>query len=154
MITQSTSASSQISRAAVLEPKVIIAEKNQISRARMARTLAEKSYTVETTGSAACLMESLLHNRSTVVVLGDGLEEGLSVASLIPLLKSCSPHLSIILVTDDFTVSEEVKVRQQGIFYRTNRPICALGWDELKLAVECAFNKVKLASRPADLLLN
>ncbi|MBW6512239.1 MAG: response regulator [Desulfuromonadaceae bacterium] len=131
----------------MLEPKVIIADKNLISRAGMARALAAKIYTVEYTGSAASLMESLLHDGSSVVVLGDGLEEGLSVASLVTLLKSCSRHSTIILVADEVSASEELKVRQQGIFYRTNRPVCALGWDELQQAIDCARNKVMLATR-------
>lgn len=107
---------------------------------------AEKAFTVETTGSAAHLMRNLLHGELSVVVLGDGLEEGLSVATLIPLLKSCDPHLTIILVDDEVSPVEELKVCQQGIFYRTNRPACALGWEELKLAVDCACSKLMLTT--------
>ncbi len=130
------------------EPKVIIAENNHGLRTRLARVLAEKAYAVETTGSAACLMHNLLHGRLSVVVLGDGLEEGLSVATLIPLLKSCDPHSTIILAADEVSPVEELKVRQQGIFYRTNRPLCDFGWDELQLAVECACNKLIRAAKP------
>lgn len=129
-------------------PKVIIAEKNPISRSRTARALASKAGAVETTGSAACLMGDLLHGGSTVIVLGDGLEENLSLATLVQLLKSCNPRSTIILAADDVSPAEELKVRQQGVFYRTNRPVCDLGWDELQLAVACACNKV-VAARPA-----
>ncbi len=129
------------------ELKVIIAEKNHVSRTRIAQVLADKAYTVETTGSAAYLMRNLLHGDLSVVVLGDGLEEGLSVATLIPLLKSCDPYSTIILVGDEVSLADELKVCQQGIFYRTNRPNCDLGWDELQLAVECACNKRMLKTR-------
>lgn len=144
-----TSTASHNNMVAMQQPRVIVAESNQISRDRMARALAEKHNVVATTGSAACLMEYLLHGGMSVIVLGDGLEEGLSLASLIPLLKSCSPHSTIILAADEVSAAEELKVRQQGIFYRTNRPVCDLGWDELQLAVDCARNKVMLASVPA-----
>ena len=125
-------------------PTIIVAEKNHQSRSRMAMAFAERNHFVKTTGSAAFLMQNLLHGGLSVVVLGEGLEEGLSVATLIPLLKSCDPHSTIILVADDVSLNEEVNVLQQGIFYRTNRPICALGWDELHQAVDCACNKLKL----------
>ncbi|MCK4507093.1 MAG: hypothetical protein KAU27_01030 [Desulfuromonadales bacterium] len=127
-------------------PKIIIAEKNQISRTRMARALEEMAHPLEATGSAAYLMQNLLHGELSVIVLGDGLEEGLSVATLVSLLKSCDPDSTIIHVSDDVHPLEEIKMRQQGIFYRMNRPICALGWDELQLAVECACNRAMLAT--------
>jgi len=133
---------------AMLQPEIIIAAKNPVSRTRMARALADKDCVIESTGSAACLMESLLRGGSLIVILGDGLEEGLSVAQLIPLLKSCNHRATIILVADDISPTEEVKVRQQGVFYRTTRPICTLGWEELHLAVECACNKLQHATGP------
>ncbi len=127
----------------VLRPKIIIAEKNQVIRSRMARALSGLDHIVETTASAAHLMGKLLHSGLSIVVLGEGLEEGLSVSMLVPLLKSCNPHSTIILVADDVLPVEEVKVRQHGIFYHTNRPLCALGWNELKQAVSCACNQTK-----------
>lgn len=145
----STFTSFQENDATMVEPTIIIAANNQRRRTRMASVLAEKGRSVKTTGSAASLMESLLHGGLSVVVLGDGLEEGLSVASLIPLLKICSPHSTIILATDEVSPTEERTVRQQGIFYRINRPVCPTGWDELQLVVECACNKVMLGSIPA-----
>jgi DNA-binding NtrC family response regulator len=144
-----TFTSSKKNGATMLEPTIFIAANNQRRRTRMARALAEKGCPVKTTGSAASLMESLLHGGLSVVVLGDGLEEGLSVTALIPLLKICSPHSTIILATDDVSPTEERTVRQQGIFYRINRPVCSTGWDELQLAVEYACNKVMLGSTPA-----
>ena len=129
-------------------PTIIIAEKNHLSRTRMALAFAERNHFVKTTGSAAYLMQNLLHGGLSVVVLGVGLYEGLSLTTLIQLLKSCDPHSTIILVSDDVSPTEEVKVRQQGIFYRTNRPICALGWDELQQAVDCACNKIRLRTTP------
>lgn len=144
-----TFTSFQKNGATMAEPTIIIAANNQRRCTRMARVLAEKGFSVKTTGSAASLMESLLHGGLSVVVLGDGLEEGLSVASLIPLLKICSPHSTIILATDDVSPTEERTVRQQGIFYRINPPVSPTGWDELQLAVECACNKVMLESIPA-----
>ena len=129
-------------------PRIIIAGKNPIQRARMARMLSDEIISIETTGSAACLMEKLLHGGMSIVVLIDGLEEGLGFAHLVPLLKSCSPHSTLILATDEVSSSEELCIRQQGVFYRTNQPDCAEGWDELQLAVDCACNSILYAVRP------
>lgn len=136
-----TSTSSQTNEVNVSGTKIIVAEKNHVIRSRMARALSGKAYSVETTGSAAHLMRDLLHRKLSVVVLGDGLEESLSITVLISLMKTCNPHLTIILVGDEVSPVEEIKVRQQGIFYRTNRPVCPTGWNELQLAVDCACNK-------------
>ena len=115
----------------------------------MARELAGQGYSVQTTGSAAELMESLLHDGWSVVVLGDGLEEGLSPASLVELLKSCSPRAAVILAVGELSRAEELKVRQLGIFYRASRPVTAIGRDELSLAVDCACNRLMLTGKPA-----
>ena len=127
---------------------VIVAGKNPIQRARMSRMLSDGAVTIETTGSAARLMEMLLHGGLAIVVLNDGLEEGLSFAHLVPLLKSCNSRATIILATDDVSHAEELCIRQQGVFYRTNQPACAEGWEELKLAVDCACNSALFANGP------
>ena len=130
------------------QPEIIIAAIDPVRRSRMARALGDKARSVECTGSAACLMEALLRGGSFIVILGDGIEEGLSVAQLVPLLKSCNPRAKIILAAGDVSPAEEVKVRQQGVFYRMTCPVNALGWGELQLAVECACKKVLQAPMP------
>lgn len=137
------------SEAALQGPSIIIADKNQISRTRTARVLAGPGRSVEATGSAAKLMHSLLHDSWSVVVLGDGLEEELSPASLVALLKSCCPRATLILAAGELSLAEERKVRQQGIFYRASRPVSDAGWDELSLAVDCACRKLALAAKSA-----
>ncbi len=127
---------------------IIIAAKNRISRRRLARALAGRAGRVETTGSAARLMSSLLHGGRSVVVLADGLAEGLALPTLVPLLKRCNPQTAIILAADDVPRREEFKVREQGIFYCAHRPVGAMAWDELQLAVDCACNRVLLEDGP------
>jgi hypothetical protein len=132
----------------VPKPTIIIAAKNRISRRRMARALAGQAGRVEMTGSAVRLMSSLLHKECSVIVLADGLAEGLALPALVPLLKRCNPQAAIILAADDVPRREEFTVRQQGIFYCANRPVGATAWDELQLAVDCACNRVLLEDRP------
>ena len=122
----------------MFKPKIIVAEKNRNTRSQIAKVLSEQAYAVETTESAAQLMHSLLQSNFSVVVLGDGLDEDIPMAGLVKLLKRCCPQTTIILVADNVSPIEERMVRQQGIFYQANRPICAMGWNELQLAVSCA----------------
>jgi len=131
------------------KPKIIIASSDRISRTRMARALTHEGYTVETAGSAAYLMAALLHGGQPVVVLADRLTEGLALPALVALLKSCNPRATIILAADDVPLQEEIRVRRKGIFYRTNRPDCDTGWDELQQAVVCACHRVQLETAQA-----
>lgn len=121
-----------------MRPEIVIADNNKEMRQRMAKILSDRMHSVRTTRSAAHLMHHLLHGMRPLVILGDGLEEGLSIANLLPLLKSCLPSLTVILVTDDLSFPEEVKVRQSNIFYRMNRPVTEECWHELQQAIECA----------------
>lgn len=128
-----------------MRPEIVIADNNHKMRERMANALADREYAISTTGSAALLMHHLLHGKRPVVILGDGLEEGLTVSNLLSLLKSCVPTLLVILITGDLSFPEEVKVRQQEIFYRMHRPESAACWGELYQAVECACKGATLA---------
>jgi DNA-binding NarL/FixJ family response regulator len=122
--------------------RIIIADKHPVIRNRMVSLLTVSTHSVVTTSSTAHLMQDLLQGGQPIIVLGDGLEEGMPVATLVRLLKCCNPHATIILVADDVALEEERRVRQQGIFYRANRPRCAMGWDELQLAIACACRSV------------
>lgn len=125
-----------------MRPEIVIADNNQSMRQRLAKALEGGKHAVRTTGSAALLMHHLLHGERPVVVLGDGLEEGLTVSTLLPLLQSCAPSLPVILVTDVLSLCEEVKICQQEIFYRMHRPETAACWDELYQAIESACQGV------------
>jgi len=120
---------------------LIIAEKNPATRRQLARGLAASADPVTTTGSAAQLLEHLLHNDCQVVVLGGHVEENLSLTAQIRLVKRCNPHLAIILVADEVSLGQERTVRDAGIYYRTNHPESADDWAELQTAVACAHRR-------------
>jgi DNA-binding NtrC family response regulator len=122
---------------------LILAARDRISRTRMARALADRGCTVEMAGSAARLMEFLLRGGRPVVVLADRLAEGLAWPALVSLLKGCNPRAALILAVDELSKQEDLRVRQQGVFYRTSRPVYAAEWDELQLAIDCACRRVQ-----------
>jgi DNA-binding NtrC family response regulator len=132
-------------------PEVIVVEKDDVSRSLMANVIARQNYAVQTTGSAADVMEYLLHGGLPVIVIGEELEEGINRAKAIELLKCCNPKSTIILVSDEISPTEEIQLLKHGIFYRTLRPASATDWVELQWAVDCACNTLKPACAP-DLL--
>ena len=129
-------------------PEIIVVEKDDASRKHMADAIARQDYTVQSTASAADVMERLLHGCQPVIVIGEELEEGINRAKAIELLKCCNPRSTIILVCNDISPAEEVQIRKHGIFYRIHRPASAMDWAELQRAVDCACNQRKPACAP------
>jgi len=121
---------------------IIIAEKDLAARSQMVRALTAETVPVVATGSAAELLEYLLHHDCRVVVVGNTVEERLSPLQLIRLIKRCNPVLSIILVADKVSLGQERTIRRAGIFYHTTWPTSTGDWTELQTAVACANRKV------------
>ena len=65
---------------------IIIAEKDLAARTRLVRALTPGSGPAVATGSAAELLEFLLHNDCRVVVIGNTVEETLPLSLLIRLV--------------------------------------------------------------------
>lgn len=128
---------------------IIIAASHSACRNRMAQALTDEGAKVDTTDSAACLMAELLRGGSPIVILSDGLEEGLSLATLVPLLKRCNRHATIILAAADLPLEEEIKIYRSGIFCRTGQSFGATGRGELQLAVACAHRRLEQVAVPA-----
>lgn len=131
-------------------PAIIIAASHSAFRNRMAQVLTEKGTPVETTDSAACLMAALLRGGAPIVILSDGLEEGVPLPRLVPLLKRCNRHATIILAAVGLPLEEEIKIHRSGIFCRTGQSIGATDRNELQLAVTCAQRRQSQVAFPAN----
>lgn len=120
-------------------PRLLIAEKNGELRTRMMQVAVEAGYQVKTAVTVAQLLCQVLRKQAPVLLLGDNFEENLPLADLIRLIKTCNPMLSIILVSDEISLLQVRKARQLGIFYHALPPDSPAEWQELELAVACAF---------------
>ena len=120
-------------------PRLLIAERNSALRTRMLQASVEAGYRVSTATSLARLLCQVLRRQGSVVLLGDHFEEGLPLADLIRLLKTCNPRLAIILVSDAISLLQVRKARELGIFYHALMPDSLAEWQELEQAVGCAF---------------
>ncbi len=134
-----------------MNQRILIADRNSATCAQMAETFVRSGYQVETTASALDVVNKVMLKEAGLVLLGDEFNECVPVTELVRILKKCDQQVSIILVADEFSPSQERCVRQEGIFYHALRPVCTADTDEICLAVECAFSS---ASDPAMPTIN
>ncbi len=68
-------------------------------------------------GFGANALEGVINKREICqVVVLDGQIDQHNMARLIPLLKKCNRHLSIILISDELPLELMRRIRQEGIF--------------------------------------
>lgn len=125
-------------------PRLLIAEKNGELRTRMMQASVEAGYQVKTAGTVAQLLCQVLRKQAPVLLLGDNFEENLALTDLLRLLKTCNARLAIILVSDEVSLMQVRKARQLGIFYHALPPDSPAEWQELELAVACAFRTSRM----------
>jgi DNA-binding NtrC family response regulator len=121
---------------------LLIAHQDVDCRKQMAELFIEAGYNVIVTNSAADAMAGILKKSAQVVLLGSEFDE-LTAGDLIPLLKKCNRNLTIILVCADTSLSLIRKLRNEGIFYHSLKPVNGEDKEELRKAVECAFENLR-----------
>ncbi|SHJ21424.1 Response regulator receiver domain-containing protein [Malonomonas rubra DSM 5091] len=117
---------------------LLIANEDREARDRLADVFADDDIQVETTDSVVNGLEGILNKTIQVVVLGGDFDET-HVAKFVPLLKKCNRNLSIILISDEISITLLRRIRKEGIFYHALKPAGEEGWEEIKQAVHCAF---------------
>jgi len=131
------------------KPNILIAEKDFATRMQLVRIATKAGYQVKTTLSVAKLIYCLLRKHFPVVFLGDSLEGNIQIPNLVRLMKVSDPQVAIILISDDISLQQVRKARALGIFFHALRPVNSEDWQELTLAMACAFKKTaRLAHAP------
>lgn len=123
------------------EREILLADGDSESRKQVAEAFREAGYQVETTDSAVHVFCTVLEKQIPVVLLGSDFDKKIGLPELVRLLKKCSRQLTIILVSDEESLPVVRTIRQEGIFYHALKPSNSQDTDEIRLAVECAFNK-------------
>jgi len=117
---------------------LLIANEDRESRDRLAELFSDDNIQVETTDSVLSGLEGILNKTIQVVVLGGDFDET-HVAKFVPLLKKCNRYLSIILISDEISITLLRRIRKEGIFYHALKPSGDEGREEIRQAVHCAF---------------
>ncbi len=124
------------------EKSVLLADRDTATRRLIANVLSRAGYEVRTTDSAVDVLGDLLKNKPHVVLVGSDFDEKVGAEDLIPLMKRCDRSLTIILVSDEKPLPIMQKIRREGIFYHSLKPVNARDGEEIRTAVECAFRNV------------
>ncbi len=119
---------------------LLIANKDTQARNRLADMFSADQYKVSMTDSVANALEVIINKEIQVVVL-DGQIDQYSMARLVPLLKKCNRHLSIILISDELSLELMRRIRQEGIFYHALKTSGVEDREEIRCAVQSAFTK-------------
>ena len=114
---------------------LLIANKNQLEREQLAATFSDENYQVTTCETVADGLGKILDKDIQVIVIGGDYDEQ-HIAKLVPLLKKCNRHLSIILVTEEIPLELLRRIRKEGIFYHA---VGEIGQEEIRQVVSCAF---------------
>jgi DNA-binding NtrC family response regulator len=121
---------------------ILIADKDTTLRKEMAEYFKQEGYSVETTDSAVHTLCSILEKDTPVLLLGNDFDQKISSSDLVQLLRKCNRHLAIVLVTERLELPQARKMREGKIFYHALKPQSTSDREEIKQAVECAFNSV------------
>jgi len=122
---------------------ILIVDDDRECRNQMAEIFIDAGYEVTATGSVAKAIHGILKKLAQVVVLGTKCDE-LTAADLIPIMKRCNPRVPIILVAADISLGLLRKLRDEGIFYYALKPVNAEDRQEVRQAVNCAFENLGL----------
>lgn len=122
---------------------LLIVDEDMDCRKQMAEMFIESGYNVIVTNSVESALSGILKKTAQVVLLGTKFDE-FSAAELIPLLKQCNRKLTIILIAAGTSLPLSRKLRSEGIFYHALKPVNAEDRAEIRQAVQCAFESLRL----------
>jgi DNA-binding NtrC family response regulator len=121
---------------------LLIAIQDMDCRKQMAETFIDSGYNVIVTNSIADALDGIRKNSAQVVLLGSKFDER-SASEVIPLLKQYNRQLTIILVSADTSLPLMRKLRKEGIFYHALGPVDKEDKEEIRKAVQCAFEHLR-----------
>ncbi|WP_303720856.1 response regulator [Malonomonas rubra] len=117
---------------------LLIANKNRTERDKLASIFSDDAYQVSSYASVVEGLEKIINKTIQVIVLAGDFDEQ-HIVKLVPLLKKCNRHLSIILVTAELPLTLLRKIRKEGVFYHALPPVGEIGCEEIHQVVSCAF---------------
>lgn len=117
---------------------LLIADEDVKARQQFTDLFGKTGYQVIAAESVDAVMRDVLKRNAQVILLGSTFDS-LPAGDLIPILKRCNRNLTIILVSDEVSLPLMRKLRREGIFYHSLRPVGEEDKNELFQAVRCAF---------------
>jgi len=118
---------------------ILIAHEDDLLLRSCSTFFQTAGYQVE---KARCVSELIrkVRNDSCHVLLLDDETEGVKACDLVPVLKKVNGIVQVIVISSEESLPTVIRLRSAGIFYQAMKP---LDMEELRAAVECAFEKIE-----------
>lgn len=120
-----------------LENRILIVDQNDTERTVMAAYLRSENFHVETGKGLQDVLKKISERNYRCLIMDVELPE-MKGYKAVPIIKKIDPTIKVIMTTKKNTKRLEAKVREQDIFFYF---IKSFGKEELKLAIQNAFNK-------------
>jgi DNA-binding NtrC family response regulator len=124
-------------------PGILIMDEDKGNMKQLAELFIDAGYHVTLTDSVASAVYGILKKTAQVVVLGSKCDD-LMAADLVPIMRQCNKNLPIILIAADTSLALLRRLRCEGIFYHALSPTDTAGREEIRQAVHCAFENLRL----------
>ena len=99
-------------------------------------------YRVEAARMVSEMIRRIRNGNIQVILLDDEIE-GVKACDLVPLFKKINEVIQVIVISSEASLGAVKRLRGAGIFYQAMKP---LDMEEIKSAVECAFEKIERES--------
>ena len=96
-------------------------------------------YRVETAKMVSEMIRKIRIGNIHVILLDDEIE-GVKACDLVLLFKKINEKIQVIVISSEESLKEVKLLRGAGIFYQSIKPV---DLEEIKAAVECAFEKIE-----------
>ncbi len=103
---------------------------------------------IETTKIVSDMIRKVRNGKIQVVLLDDEIE-GVQACDLVPLFKKMNHKTQVIVISSEASLGLVKRLREAGIFYQAMKPV---DLEEIKSAVECAFEKIERESLQETIL--
>ena len=118
---------------------ILIACQDDLGTRSLASFFHSLGYRVDTTRLMSDMIRRIRKGNIHVILIDDEIE-GVKACEVVPLLKKIGPKIQIIVISSEESIGLVKRLRGAGIFYQAMKPI---DLEEIKSAVECAFEKVE-----------
>jgi ActR/RegA family two-component response regulator len=99
-------------------------------------------YRVEVARLVSDMIKRIRNGKIHIVLLDDEIE-GVNACDLVPIFKKINPKIQVIVISSEESIGLVKRLRGAGIFYQAMKPV---DLREIRLAVECAFEKIERES--------
>ncbi len=118
---------------------ILIAYQDDLGTRSLTTSFQSMGYRVDTTRVMSDMIRRIRKGNIHVILIDDEIE-GIKACEVVPLLKKIGPKIQIIVISSEESIGSVKRLRGTGIFYQAMKPI---DLEEIKSAVECAFEKVE-----------